>query len=152
MTHFLVQREAPRAHEMFGTLSLGGRNLCRTLEDIPRNKKVWGQTAIPNGTYRLSLVEKSGFNSRYQKRWGAEWHPGIITINDVPGFTYIRMHMGNSHLDTAGCPLVGTRTSEFRGGWLHESRIAYERIYPIVRDSILAGDTCISFKGAPWES
>lgn len=146
MTHFVVTREAPRVREMFGTLSLGARVLCRTLEDIPRDEKIWGQTAIPNGTYRLSLVERSGFNYRYQKRWGAEWHPGIVTINDVPGFTHIRMHMGNSHLDTAGCLLVGTRTSEFRGGWLHESRVAYERVYPMMRAAILAGDTFITYE------
>lgn len=77
--------------------------LCYTLEDEIREQagvpvaawKIKGATAIPAGKYRITL-EKS-------PRFG----PDTITLHDVPGFDFIRMHGGNKAEDTEGCPLVG---------------------------------------------
>lgn len=59
--------------------------------------KIRGETAIPAGAYRVTL-EHSG-------RFG----PDTITLNDVPGYKYIRVHGGNHEGNTEGCPLVGFR-------------------------------------------
>ena len=84
--------------------------LCFTLEDVVREVprlqgesteqwierwKIWGQTAIPAGTYRVTL-------EMWPKK-GKEFP----RLHDVPGFTGIWIHGGNTDADTHGCPLVG---------------------------------------------
>lgn len=73
---------------------------CHTLEDPVREPgaaKVWGDTAIPAGTYKVALR----FSNRFQKEL-----PGI---QGVPGFEGILIHSGNTKADTHGCILVGTQ-------------------------------------------
>ena len=54
-----------------------------------------GVTAIPIGRYRL-IIDRS---QRFQKDM-----PHVL---NVPGFEGIRMHAGNTHVDTEGCLLLG---------------------------------------------
>jgi hypothetical protein len=76
---------------------------CFTLEDPVREKdgvpvekwKIKGQTAIPKGMYEVTLEDSRKFG------------PETITIHNVPGFTGIRIHAGNSPADTEGCPIIG---------------------------------------------
>lgn len=73
---------------------------CFTLEDPVREpgaQKVWGDTAIPKGTYKVALR----YSNRFQKEL-----PGV---QDVPGFNGILLHGGNTKADTHGCPLLGTQ-------------------------------------------
>ena len=56
----------------------------------------------------------------------------MIEIREVPGFSHIRVHTGNTDQHTAGCLLVGdeVRTNEGKGkGCLGNSRPAYLRLY-----------------------
>lgn len=74
--------------------------LCDTLEDTVRvleelSDKVPGRTAIPAGEYSLSLTYSNRF-----KRF-------LPLVEDVPFFAGIRIHAGNSDVDTEGCLLVG---------------------------------------------
>jgi hypothetical protein len=79
------------------------QRLCYTLEDevreIPGQPvaawKIKGATAIPAGRYLLTL--------EHSPRFG----PDTLTLRDVPGFTGVRMHAGNTEHDTEGCPLLG---------------------------------------------
>ena len=57
--------------------------------------KVKGETAIPAGEYDLIV----NFSNRFQKML-----PQLI---DVPGFTGVRIHTGNTTHDTEGCLLIG---------------------------------------------
>ena len=73
---------------------------CYTLEDPVREPgapKVWGDTAIPKGTYPVALR----FSNRFQKEL-----PGI---QNVQGFDGCLLHGGNDKLDTHGCILLGTQ-------------------------------------------
>ena len=91
-----------------GELLEDGARVCFTLEDEVReipgipvgNWKIKGATAIPAGLYRVTLDDSPRFG------------PGTLTINNVPGFTGVRMHGGNSSEDTHGCPLLGLRVTE----------------------------------------
>ena len=71
----------------------------RTLEDPVHTdgKKVWGDTAIPAGTYTVRV--------RYSNRFKKDL-PGI---ENVPGFEGVLIHGGNTKADTRGCILVGTQ-------------------------------------------
>jgi hypothetical protein len=77
---------------------------CFTLEDavrgggIPELVKEWkmaGKTAIPYGSYACKLT----FSPRYGRNM---WE-----VANVPGFSGIRIHAGNTETDTEGCILLG---------------------------------------------
>ena len=73
--------------------------LCNTLEphaiDWEREKKVMGHTAIPEGEYVLRVHWSNHF-----KRW-------LPYLLNVPHFTGIMLHPGNTVRDTEGCILLG---------------------------------------------
>lgn len=101
MNHLVrLVRDDLQETRTFGTLRWDGRLLGQTLEDKDRflengGEKVYGQTAIPRGTYTLSLS--------YSNRFGKV----MPIVHDVPGFDGVRIHGGNTEVDTFGCPLLG---------------------------------------------
>lgn len=94
-----------------GELSADGRPFCRCLEDpvreiagVPVERwKVKGNTAIPAGRYRVTMDMSARF-----KRF-------MLHVLDVPGFDGIRIHNGDGHEDTEGCPLVNYRRDPLDG-------------------------------------
>lgn len=96
-----LQREQSDEHRTHGDLFTDGTWLCHTLEDVVRGNKIKGQTAIPAGRYRIT--------TEHSQRFG----PGTITINEVPNFTAVRIHGGNSEADTEGCPLLGMERTAY---------------------------------------
>jgi hypothetical protein len=125
MKTIYLQRVRQHAKATFGTLTIGG-DIVATLEDEIREVKVHGETAIPAGTYKLTLRNAGGKTKRYAKRF-PEMHKGMIWLRDVPNFTYVYIHIGNFVEDTEGCILVGWRA---RTRSLQSSTKAYMRIYP----------------------
>lgn len=112
---------------------------CYGLEDEHRNFKVWGETRIPDGTYKIDFRKLGGFHNRYLSRYGAQWHKGMLEICDVPNFKYVLIHVGNDDEDTAACYLVGD--TQARGeNFIGSSRTAYKRLYPKVRNALLNGE------------
>ena len=111
--------------------------LCYTLEDEARTEKKWGETRIPAGTYKLTLRSEGGFHTRYLTKFGADFHKGMIYVNEVPNFEYILWHIGNDDDDTAGCLLVGKTSQD---NFIGSSTAAYKEIYPPIRDTILSGE------------
>ena len=117
-----------------GKLYIDGVFVCHTLEDQVREVegqpvekwKIKGKTAIPAGTYAVTL-ETSG-------RFGKE----TLSLNTVPGFLYIRIHAGNTSDDTEGCILLGMQATETSlvGG---TSRPAVELVWGRVRAALAAG-------------
>lgn len=79
-----------------GKFYIDGIYHCYSLEDkVREGKKVNGQTAIPNGTYDV-IVDVS---TRFGK--------SLPHILNVPNFTGVRIHAGNTSKDTEGCILLG---------------------------------------------
>lgn len=117
-----------------------GKRLCYTLEDRLRSgPKVAGETAIPDGLYRLKLQRAGRLHERYAQRF-AGMHDGMLLVEGVPGFEGVMLHVGNDAGDTAGCPLVGSfpivEEQDFEVG---ASTQAYRRVYPAIRDELRAG-------------
>ena len=115
--------------------------LAYTLEDEQRDVKVYGETRIPAGTYKLELRTVGGFHTRYSGKYGA-MHKGMIHVQDVPGFEYILWHAGNTDENTAGCLLLGNTQTNNRiakDGFIGSSVDAYKFVYPRVASAIEAG-------------
>lgn len=100
---------------------------CFTLEDVVREgPKVPGATAIPYGTYAVTITHSERFER------------DLPLVLDVPGFGGIRIHPGNTAADTEGCILVGrTKGPTFVG----ESRAAFNALFPKIKEALEAGDS-----------
>lgn len=116
--------------------------LAYTLEDEQRDVKVWGETRIPAGTYKLKLRKEGGFHNRYLSKYGTPFHKGMIWVQDVPGFEWILWHTGNTDEHTAGCLILGNTQTNNRiakDGFVGSSVDAYKFVYPRVAAAIEAG-------------
>lgn len=115
---------------------------CFTCEDEFRLEKKAAETRIPPGQYELKLRTVGGFHERYLAKFGPQFHKGMLWLQNVPGFEYVLIHMGNTQLDTAGCLLVGmtANLNDAGGGSIANSEVAYRKLYPRVRDALLRGE------------
>lgn len=107
-----------------GKLLVNDKHLCDTLEDRvrPEGEKVYGKTAIPEGTYEVKLTH----SPRFKKI--------LPEILNVPNFSGIRIHTGNSSKDTEGCILVGTWDGE-KEDWVGNSRIAFDELMALLEEA-----------------
>ena len=116
--------------------------LAYTLEDEYRSEKVFGETRIPDGKYKLGLRKVGGYHAKYSKRF-SHIHVGMLHVLNVPGFEYILIHCGNTDEHTAGCLLVGDSQENNQittDGFIGKSTQAYKRIYPRIAEAIDCGE------------
>ncbi len=110
---------------------------CFTCEDAFQEMKVPGKTRIPAGRYEIKLRNEGGMSGRYGRLF-PQMHRGMLWLQDVPDFTYVYIHVGNTNDDTEGCILVGEDRSET---WrkVCNSKLAYLRIYPQIAQAVELG-------------
>lgn len=125
-------------------VTVDGRFECFGLEDQYRTQKVWGETRIPAGVYRVGVRTEGGFHQRYSNRL-RDIHRGMLHVMAVPGFEYILIHIGNTDDDTAGCLLVGRGIETGEQIRIANSTRAYKRFYTKVIDHAIAGDCYIKY-------
>jgi len=129
-----------------GALYVDGKFLCFTLEDEHRTVKVKGETRIPAGTYDIRLRAEGGMHPKYKARFG-DLHQGMLWLQDVPGFEWVYIHVGNTDDHTEGCILVGEGAMAKPGKMsVQASRDAYRRLALAVMDPAAAGDLRITIK------
>jgi hypothetical protein len=99
-----------------GRLMEGDEELCYTLEDVvrPKGVKVPGDTAIPEGTYKVIKTFSPKFNRE------------MPLLCDVPNYDGVRIHWGNTDADTEGCVLVG---QTFSDDFIGHSRDAFGALW-----------------------
>jgi len=90
-----------------GSLFVNDAFFCYVLEDKDRGltqdqslivintKKIFGVTAIPYGTYKVKL----SMSNRFKRV--------LPEILNVKGYEGVRIHRGNTAVDTLGCLIVG---------------------------------------------
>lgn len=67
--------------------------------------KVYGQTAIPTGVYKIDMDTVSPkFRSR---SWAKPFDGRLPRLINVPAFDGVLIHVGNTAEDSLGCILVG---------------------------------------------
>lgn len=105
-----------------GELYIDKKYIADTLEDRvrPEGEKVYGKTAIPEGTYEMVL----SYSPRFKKI--------LPEILNVPNFTGIRIHCGNSSADSSGCILVGTWDGE-KEDWVSDSKVAFNKLMSLLQ-------------------
>ena len=119
-----VERKWKKPTYTIGNLYVDGVFLCNVLEDKDRGltqdmptteiykKKVYGQTAIGTGRYRVDMDTVS---AKFKNRsWAQPYGGKLPRLLNVPGFDGVLAHVGNSPLDTQGCVLVGKNTIKGR--------------------------------------
>lgn len=100
-----------------GKLYLNDKYFCDTLEDKDRGLKstmskeeiekikVYSQTAIPTGTYK---VDMNTVSPKFKDRvWARPYGGKLPRLIDVKGYSGVLIHVGNKPEDTLGCILVG---------------------------------------------
>lgn len=124
-----LNRIAKKPKYTIGKLYINGEYFCDTIEDTDRgltqtmtdaqvkSKKVYGQTAIPTGTYRVII----SYSNKFKRQ--------MPLLLNVPGFLGIRIHSGNTEKDTEGCLIVGKNKVV---GKVIESKDTYNKLFSIL--------------------
>lgn len=132
-----VKRKFKGNNYTIGSLYIDDKYFCDTLEDIDRGLtdnmtdsyistvKVVDQTAIPTGSYKVTIT----YSNRFQKL--------LPLINNVKGFSGIRIHSGNTKEDTSGCILVGFNTEK---GKVVNSKVTFNKLFNILQDTLNNGE------------
>lgn len=112
-----------------GELYVDGEHIADTLEDRvrPEGEKIYGKTAIPEGTYEMVL----SYSPRFKKI--------LPEILNVPNFTGIRIHSLNKAEESEGCIGVG----EWNGkdtNWISNSRKAFNKLFAILQEASDRGE------------
>ena len=117
-----------------GDLSINGAFFCNTIEDVVRElpdscpytsrwnpckckEKVYAQTAIPAGTYKITLE----YSPKFKRR--------MPYLHDVPHFLGILIHSGNTERHSAGCIIVGENTVK---GKVLNSQTTFKKLYALL--------------------
>jgi len=107
-------RKYPAADCVIGELYVNDKFECFTCEDIERPVKLAGLTAIPRGHYEVVIT----YSERFKK-------PLPLLLN-VPNYSGVRIHPGNTAKDTEGCILPGTGKTK---NSVTQSRVAFEALF-----------------------
>ena len=128
----VLLRIANRPTYCIGKLYIDGVYFCDVLEDTDRGlddkmteaeilkKKIKGQTAIPTGIYPVYIT------------WSPKYKKPMPLIENVKGYSGIRIHSGNTAKDTEGCLLVGKNKEV---GKVLESRKTYNALFQILNET-----------------
>lgn len=133
-----LKRIAKRNTYTIGRLYIDNVLFCDVLEDkdrglnsdMPLSKiqqiKVKHETAIPTGTYKITLnVISPKFSQKQFYRDNAN-NGRLPRLLNVPGYDGILMHAGSSEKDTSGCLLVGENKVV---GKVINSQATFKRLY-----------------------
>lgn len=112
----LIDRKWKKDTYTIGKVYVNGVFFSNSLEDKDRglsdsmniaqvsSMKVYGETAIPTGTYVVKLTYSNRFGAR---AWASKYGGKVPEVTNVKGFSGIRIHPGNVAQDTYGCILLG---------------------------------------------
>lgn len=132
-----LERLWPKATYTIGRLYVNNEFFSNTLEDrvVDKNKngvfdgdekKVYGESAIPYGTYKVIY----NYSPKFKRN--------LPRLLDVPHFEGILIHSGNTAADSAGCILVGNNTEI---GKLTNSRATSDKLNKVIEAAQKRGES-----------
>lgn len=121
----VVKRCKSTGISTIGELSVNGGYRCFTLEDPVRKEKIYGQTAIPSGTYPVVVT----FSPHFKR--------DLPLLLNVPNYEGVRIHPGNTSADTLGCILVGMTKGADR---VNNSVAAFLPLFADIQSACLKGE------------
>lgn len=137
-----------------GRLCVNGVYKCDTLEDTDRglyetqslleiqNKKVYGKTAIPYGTYKIDMDTVS---PKFQNRaWAKPYNGKLPRLIDVKGYSGVLIHVGNKPEDTLGCILCGE--NKVKGQVINSTATFYELMTALLKAHKAGEEICITIE------
>ncbi len=134
-----IDRAWKREGYTISRLYIDGERICDALEDTDRGLrqsmgleqlkklKVYSRTAIPTGRYRVIMSHSPKFGKV------------LPEVLDVPAFSGIRIHSGNTPADTSGCVLPGL--NQRKGQVLYSTK--YTRIVIAKIEAAIAGGEAV---------
>ena len=138
-----LKRIAKKDKYTIGHLYIDGKFFCDTLEDPDRGltstmnlteikaKKIKGDTAIPTGTYKITLDVVSPNYSNFSKYPYVKFCGGKMPrLLNIPGYEGVLIHAGNTQKDTEGCLLVGLNKVV---GKVINSQVTWKKLYEILQ-------------------
>jgi hypothetical protein len=129
----LLLRQGFGAKSTEGELFIDGAHECWTLEDVVRaGPKVDGATAIPCGRFKVIVNDSTRFKRK------------LPLLVNVPGFDGIRIHRGNTDIDTHGCILVGDVRTSLVDDFIGESAHAEIRVVLKIEEALKHGEVWIT--------
>ena len=141
-----IIRVAQGKESTLSHLYIDGIFQCFLLEDKIRDKKIMHKTAIPEGIFKLRLNTWGGMNKTYFPKYGPI-HKGMIEIAELPTFSSVYIHIGNTIEQTEGCPLVGLSYIKKDGDFqVLQSVDAYKQVYKKLYEAATGKDNQIEIK------
>lgn len=121
-----LERYIKSPQRTIGRLYVDDRFQCFMCEDAvrPPGVKVHGQTAIPYGRYQIVITMSNRFKVE------------LPLLVNVPNYEGIRIHPGNTELNTEGCLLPGQSLMSNDAG-VANSRLAFNALNSKLRIAIL---------------
>ena len=126
-----IIRDTYTSKSTIGRLFIDGVEFCYTLEDIvrPEGIKVYGETAIPEGEYSITM----SYSNRFKELMPLVYNKPDLSVRDHKGVSFrgIRIHSGNTSEHTHGCILLGSsKSNDFIGN----SKKTYKEFIKLLGD------------------
>lgn len=125
-------------HYSFNELSVDEEThfLGFMIEDGYRKDKVFGETRIYGGIYKVNKIKHGRFYEKYRRKWGHKFAVEIVSMTEAhPKFTHLRIHTGNKITETNGCPLINTGVVFDGFNWVgRNSNDAYLKLYDLIKN------------------
>jgi hypothetical protein len=117
-----LERKYKKDKYTIGKLYINGKYFSNAIEDKDRNLnsnmseaqikglKVYGETAIPTGTYTIDM---NTISPKFKDRsWAKPYGGKLPRLLNVKGFEGVLIHVGNTCQDSLGCVLIGLNTKK----------------------------------------
>ena len=146
----LVERKWKKEGYTVGNLFIDGEFFCNTMEDkdrgltktmplsVIKSRKVKDETAIPTGTYPVTMRVKSPKFSQWNYKKSYGFTDGYVPrLLGVPGFDGILIHIGNTAESSSGCVCVGIND---RKGMVTKSTETFRRLWYKLKEADKRGE------------